>query len=105
MHKALQRSLGAVAIDMDDNRIAISSAEHHQAHDRGSAHAVPILLHLDLGVDLAGEVDELRARPCMEPALIGDRDLAASRRQAAASPRISLATEIYLRPASRAAAT
>jgi hypothetical protein len=41
----------------------------------------------------------------MQTALVRDRDLAAYCRQAAASPRISLATEIYLRPASRAAAT
>src|SRR3954447_4542450 len=90
---------------MDDDRIAHRRAEHHQAHDRGAAHPVAVLLHLDLGVDLAGKIDELGARPRMEPALIGDRDLAENRRQAAASPRISLATEIYLRPASRAAAT
>src|SRR2546423_7376028 len=94
-----------VALDVDDDHVAHRRAEHHQAHDRGPADAVAVLLDLDLGVDLAGEIDELRARPGVEPAWIGNRDLTADRRQAAASPRISLATEIYLRPASRAAAT
>jgi hypothetical protein len=41
----------------------------------------------------------------VEAPLVGDLDLAPERAQAAASPRISDATEMYLRPASRAAAT
>src|SRR5437660_8415737 len=95
-----------VALDVDDDRIAHCRAEHHEAHNRGAADAVAVLFDLDFGVDLAGEIDELGARPRMEPALVGDRDLAADGpAQAAASPRISEATEIYLRPASRAAAT
>src|SRR3982751_4194837 len=98
-----------IAFDVDDDAVAHRGAEHHQAHDRGPADAVSVLLDLDLGVDLAGEVHELGARPRMEPALVGDRDLPAclplAAGQAAASPRISLATEIYFRPASRAAAT
>src|SRR5690348_5381766 len=90
---------------MDGDAVAHRSAEHHQAHDRGAAHAVAVLLDLDLRVELACHCDELGARPCVQPASVGDRDLAANRGQAAASPRISDATEIYLRPASRAAAT
>src|SRR5947209_15200863 len=90
---------------MDDDRVAHCRAQHHQAHDRSAADPVAVLLDLDLGIDLAGEVDELGAGPGVEPAHVGDLDLAADRVQAAASPRISLATEIYLRPASRAAAT
>src|SRR5947209_990169 len=90
---------------MDDDRVAHCRAQHHQAHDRSAADPVAVLLDLDLGIDLAGEVDELGAGPGVEPAHVGDLDLAADRVQAAASPRISLATEMYLRPASRAAAT
>src|SRR4051812_12310418 len=93
------------AADMDDDRVAHRRAEHHQPHDRSPADAIAVLLDLDHGVDLAGEIDELGAGPGVEPALVGDLDLAADRVQAAASPRISEATEIYLRPASRAAAT
>src|SRR5438270_10997144 len=95
-----------IALDVDDDEIAHRRAKHHQAHDRGAADAVAVLLDFDLGVELAGEVDEFRARSRMEPALVGDLDLAAGgAAQAAASPRISEATEIYFRPASRAAAT
>src|SRR5688572_18462141 len=90
---------------MDHDGVPDGGAEHHQPHDRGSADPVAVLLDLDLHVELTGEIDELGARPRMESALIGDLDLAADRRQAAASPRISDATEIYFRPASRAAAT
>src|SRR5438552_2337810 len=90
---------------MDHDRIAHCRAEHHQAHDRGAANLVAVLLDLDLRVDLAGKIDEFGAGPGVEPAHVGNLDLAADRVQAAASPRISLATEIYLRPASRAAAT
>src|SRR6476619_6837889 len=60
---------------------------------------------MDLRLDLARQIDELRAGPRVEAALIGDQDLAGDCAQAAASPRISEATEIYFRPASRAAAT
>src|SRR5919112_1505543 len=90
---------------MDNDRVAHRRAEHHQAHDRGSADAVAVLLDLDLGGDLAREIDELSACPRMEPAFVRNPNFPADRPQAAASPRISLATEIYLRPASRAAAT
>src|SRR5919112_3839541 len=90
---------------MDDNRVAHRRPEHHQAHDGGSADPVAVLFDLDVGRDLAGEIDELRACPRMEPAFVRNPNFPADRRQAAASPRISLATEIYLRPASRAAAT
>src|SRR3954470_9353551 len=90
---------------MDDDRIAHCRPEHHQAHDRGRADLVAVLLDVDLGVDLTGEIDELGAGPGMQPALVGDPHLAADCAQAAASPRISEATEMYLRPASRAAAT
>src|SRR5437762_11900195 len=93
------------ALNVDDNRVAHRRAEHHQAHDRGAADLAAVLLDLDLRVDFAGEIDELGASPGVEPALVGDPDLPADRVQAAASPRISLATEMYLRPASRAAAT
>ena len=65
-----ERFLGIVALDMDDDRVAHRRAEHHQAHDRGAADAVAVLLDLDRGVDLAGEVDELGAGPGMEPALV-----------------------------------
>src|SRR6478672_2235282 len=91
---------------MDDDAVTHRRTKHHQSHDRRSADAVSVLLDLDLGfAELCGEIDELGASPRMEPAFVGDLDLAADSRQAAASPRISLATEIYLRPASRAAAT
>src|SRR5690349_14925482 len=90
---------------MDDHRIAHRGTEHHQAHDRRAADSVAVLLDFDLGVEFAGHVDEFSRGPRMETALVGDLDLAADGAQAAASPRISLATEIYLRPASRAAAT
>src|SRR3954451_4789896 len=92
-------------LDMDGDRVAHRRAEHHQPHDRRPADAVAVLLDLDRGIDAAGEIDEFGARPRMKPACIADRDIAADRVQAAASPRISDATEIYLRPASRAAAT
>src|SRR5690349_10214275 len=105
MHQPGQCLVSAVALNVDDDRVADRRAEHHQAHDRGPADSVTILFDLNRGIDLAGKIDELRARSRMEPALVGNRDLAADSRQAAASPRISLATEIYLRPASRAAAT
>src|SRR3954447_26997680 len=99
-HQLRQRGIGLVAFDVEDHEVSLSGAEHHQAHDRGPADAVSVLLDLDLGVDLAGEVHELGARPRMESALVGDRDLPAcltlAAGQAAASPRISLATEIYL---------
>src|SRR5438270_63019 len=94
-----------IPIDVDQNAVAHCRAEHHQAHDRGPADTLAVLFDLDLGIDLAGEIDELRARPGVEAALVLDANLAAEFRQAAASPRISLATEMYLRPASRAAAT
>src|SRR6478672_4633376 len=91
---------------MDDDAVTHRRTKHHQSHDRRSADAVSVLLDLDLGfAELCGEIDELGASPRMEPAFVGDLDLAAERRQAAASPRISEATEMYLRPASRAAAT
>src|SRR5690348_10722016 len=90
---------------MNDDCVADPGAEHHQPHDRRAADLVPVLLDVDHGVDLARKVDELGAGPRMEPALVGDLDLAAGLVQAAASPRISEATEIYFRPASRAAAT
>src|SRR4029078_10956044 len=89
---------------MDDDRVAFGGAEHHQAHDRCAADPVAVLLDLDRGIDFAGEVDELGARPGVEAALVLNSNLAASRGQAAASPRISDATEIYLRPSSRAGA-
>src|SRR4029079_3768439 len=102
----LQRLFGALAGHMDDDRIAHRRAEHHQPHDRGAAHFVTVLLDLDRRVDLAGQVDEFGARPGVKPAELTLFNLAADRAaQAAASPRISEATEIYLRPASRAAAT
>src|SRR5438309_6097320 len=90
---------------MDDDRIAHGGAEHHQAHDRCPADAVAVLLDFDRRAELGGKIDELGTRPRMQTALVRDRNLAEDRRQAAASPRISDATEMYLRPASRAAAT
>src|SRR5258708_3709526 len=90
---------------MDGDAVAHRRAEHHQAHDRGAADAVAVLLDLDHGVDLTGEVDEFGAGPGVEPAHVGNFDFLTDRVQAAASPRISEATEMYLRPASRAAAT
>src|SRR5690348_3608018 len=105
LHEFRQRLVGRFSLDMDDDRIAHGGAEHHQTHDRRAADAVAVLLDLDLGVDLAGDIDELGACPGVEAALVVDPDLAADGGQAAASPRISDATEIYLRPASRAAAT
>src|SRR5690349_9511523 len=93
------------AVDMDDDRVALRRAEHHQAHDRRAAHPVAVLLDVDRRVELSGEVDELGACPGVQTALVLDPDLLGDCRQAAASPRISLATEMYLRPASRAAAT
>src|SRR5690348_12954414 len=93
------------AVNVDDDHVALRRAEHHEAHDRRAAHAVPVLLDVDRGIELGGEVDELGARPGVQAALVLDPDFAAECRQAAASPRISLATEMYLRPASRAAAT
>src|SRR5205823_12210061 len=100
-----QRRVGFRAFDVNDDRIAHCGAEHHQSHDRGAADPMAVLLDLDHGVDLARHVDELGARPRMKPARVGDLDQATNCGQAAASPRISLATEIYFRPASRAAAT
>src|SRR5689334_6379188 len=95
-----------LAADVDHDRVAHRRAEHHQPHDRGAAHFMAIFLDFDGGVELAGQIDELGARPGVQPADIANTDLAADRAaQAAASPRISEATEIYLRPASRAAAT
>src|SRR5438067_8594973 len=94
-----------IALDVDDDRIAHCRAEHHQAHDRRPADAVAVLLDLDLGIDLAGEIDEFGAGAGVKASNVADLDFAADRAQAAASPRISLATEIYFRPASRAAAT
>src|SRR6185295_4238594 len=96
--------LGAEAGGADRDRVAFRRAEHHQAHDRGAADLVAVLLHLDRGIDLGGDGDELGARPGMEAALVPDLHRP-GRHQAAASPNISEATEIYLRPASRAAAT
>src|SRR6185369_12051637 len=90
---------------MNDDAVALCRAEHHQAHDGGSTDLVTILLDLDFGIELAGHGDEFGAGPGVEAPHVSDRDFAADRGQAAASPRISLATEIYLRPASRAAAT
>src|SRR5690349_9642380 len=89
---------------MDDDCVALRRSEHHQAHDRGPADLVSVLLDLDGAGELARKIDELRARPGVEPPLVGDLDLPRDT-QAAASPRISEATEMYLRPASLAAAT
>ena len=62
---------------MDHDRVPHRRAEHHQAHDRGSADPVAVLLDLDHRVDFAGEVDELGARPGVEAALVLDPNLAA----------------------------
>src|SRR4029453_8395080 len=64
-----------------------------------------VLFYLDTGIELAGEIDELGTGAGVKAPLVADSDRARQRVQAAASPRISEATEIYLRPASRAAAT
>jgi hypothetical protein len=65
---------------------------------------VAVLLDLNGRIELAGEVDELGGRAGVQAALVCDLDRP-RKGQAAASPRISEATEIYFRPASRAAAT
>src|SRR3954467_10250693 len=91
--------------DVDGDHIAHCGTEHHQAHDRSSANAMSVFFDLDFPVALAGEVGELGARSRVQPTPVADAGFAADGGQAAASPRISEATEIYLRPASRAAAT
>src|SRR5688572_1818342 len=100
-----ERILGTESGDMDGDLVAHGGAKHHQAHDRRPAHLVAVLFHLDGGIELRGEVDELGAGPGVKAAPVADPDRPGEGVQAAASPRISEATEIYLRPASRAAAT
>src|SRR5687768_8369498 len=90
---------------MDGDLIAHRRTEHHQPHDRRAADLVAILFHLDGRIELAGEVDELGAGAGVKASPVADPDGPREGVQAAASPRISDATEIYLRPASRAAAT
>src|SRR6476661_5662075 len=90
---------------MDDDRVADRGAKHHQSHDRRAAYLVAVFLDFDGGVHAADHVHEFHAGPGVKPATVLNPDFAAGRAQAAASPRISDATEIYLRPASRAAAT
>src|SRR3546814_10766723 len=60
---------------------------------------------LNLARQRRGQGDELGARAGVQAALVGDVDRPFGPHQAIASPRISEATEMYLRPASRAAAT
>src|SRR5205085_9314863 len=98
------RFLGAFAFGADGDRVAHRGAEHHQAHDRGAADAAPVLLDLHDGALAGGHGDELGAGPRVEPAPVLHLDGAAGGAQTV-SPRISEATEMYLRPASRAAAT
>src|SRR5687768_6018261 len=90
---------------MDGDLVAHRRAEHHQPHDRRAAHPVAVLIDLDRRRQLARHADEFRACPGVEAALVCNPDVALDCGQAAASPRISEATEIYLRPASRAAVT
>src|SRR4029078_13008482 len=83
--QAVECHVGMRALDVNDDRVAHRRAEHHQAHDRGAADAVAVLLDLDLRLDLTREFDELGACPCVKPTLVADADLAADRVQAAAS--------------------
>src|SRR4051794_32421013 len=47
LDQSLERILGMRSGDMDGDRVAHRRAKHHEAHDRGAAHAVTILLDLD----------------------------------------------------------
>src|SRR4051812_38235202 len=99
-----ERFLGAFALGADGDRLADRGAEHHQPHDRSAGYRRAVLLHLDAGGEARGERDELGARAGVQAALVEQGDGALEAAQTV-SPRISDATEIYLRPASRAAAT
>src|SRR5438067_4134422 len=55
--------LGALAGRVDRDRVAHRGAQHHQAHDRGAADPVAVLLDLDGRRQAAGAIDELGACP------------------------------------------
>ena len=78
--------------------VADAGREHHQPHDRASIGGQLAALDLDLRLVLIGELDELRRRAGMQPALVQDGCDAAEarpgihrvslrRRPAAARPR------------------
>src|SRR5690606_22242903 len=103
----LQRggSVGPLRRDLDLR--AGPGAERQKPHDRRAADTLTVAADRDLGVERRGALDEPRRGARMQPPPIGDGDLPAHRpgcgghRQASPS-RTSLATLIYLRPASRA---
>src|SRR5690606_11399704 len=77
----------------------------HQPHDRGAGDRVSVLFDGQFARLRGGEGDELGAGAGVKATAIADEHGAAHPAQAAASPSTSDATVIYLRPASRAAAT
>src|SRR3546814_618773 len=101
-----QRGVGAVALRMDGDAVALRGAEHHQSHDRGARYTAAVALDLDRDAfgQAADEGDEFGAGARVKTALIGNLD---GLRQFAQrpTPSISDATDIYFWPASRAAIT
>src|SRR5690606_5566695 len=101
-----KRGVGAVALRMDGDRIALGGAEHHQAHDRRAVDAAAALFDLDRHAfgQAADEGHEFGAGARVQAALVGDLDGFGNLVQGP-TPSISDATEIYFWPASFAAIT
>ena len=57
-------------------RAAAFGGQHHDAHDALAVHRHAVLEQLDLGVEAAGQADDLRRRPRVEAVLVHDRGLA-----------------------------
>src|SRR5690606_31579422 len=95
---------------LDENGRARPGGQHHQAHDRGAAHGHPVAAHAHLRVEMVGHAHEAGRGAGVEPALVADgqplADSAAGIGKGfAQTPRTSLATLMYLRPASAAILT
>src|SRR5690606_11163856 len=89
-----------------------AGGEHHQAHDRGAAYLVAVLLHRHLGVVAADDLDEFGRSAGMEAALVDDGKIAGERAVleiAGLAPHLPLrnllATLMYLRPAACASSS
>ena len=91
---------------LDRDRGAHRGTQHHQAHDRGRGNRHAVAAHRDVGVEAFRAFDEFCRGAGMKAALVDDRQLPCRSRcrpRHRQSPRIWLATLMYLRPASCAA--
>ncbi len=65
----------------DDNRCADGRRQHHQPHDGGAGHTLPVFAHNHIGIEAFCTFDKFCRSAGMQPPLIGNVDFTRERRQ------------------------